>query len=75
MKPFRSSRIDSYYYYAPLFAAGDTVRLHGLTRPGANGKEGVVESYDSGLERYAVRLDGHQKAVMVKPENVRAAGT
>ena len=54
---------------------GQRVSLHSLKgRPELNGCEGVAISFDSTTGRLGIRVDGEDKPLALKPENLSSDG-
>ena len=54
---------------------GQRVSLHSLKgRPELNGCEGVAISFDSTTGRLGIRVDGEDKPLALKPENLTSDG-
>eukprot|EP00964_Phaeocystis_antarctica_P013720 scaffold7530_cov74-Phaeocystis_antarctica.AAC.3 len=48
------------------------VLLHGLKgRPELNGREGAVVSHDTTAQRFGVQLEGEEKPLALKPDNLQ----
>jgi hypothetical protein len=50
---------------------GSRVTLVSLVRSDLNGRQGVVDSFDSEKKRFKVKVDGEEKSLALKPNNLR----
>lgn len=56
----------------PELSAGDRVEVYNLVaRPDLNGKLGSLVRFDSDVERWQVKLDGHSSAIRARAANLR----